>query len=68
MIQRVEEAVNISGVEAEIEIIDSIDEMINYRTWILPTLVINNKIIARGYVPTIEQILNFLNVNTISNI
>ncbi|MBN1950045.1 MAG: hypothetical protein JW801_02525 [Bacteroidales bacterium] len=47
MIQKVEEAVHISGHEAKIEIIDTIDEMLNYRTWILPTLVINEKIVAR---------------------
>ncbi len=43
MIQRVDEAVRILDIEAEIETIDGIDEMLNYRTWILPTLVINEK-------------------------
>jgi len=60
MIQRVEEAVKVSGTEAEIAFIDSIDEMLNYRTWILPTLIINENIVARGYVPLIEKIVDLL--------
>ncbi len=41
MISRIEEATNMPGVEATIEIIDSMDEILTYHTWILPTLVVN---------------------------
>jgi hypothetical protein len=60
MISRVEEAVKSSGAEVKIEIIDDITEMIKYPTWILPTLIVNDRIIARGYVPTSEKICKYL--------
>lgn len=56
MIARVEEAEEVSGVEADIEIVDSIGEFVKYKTWILPTLVINGRNVARGYVPNVEVI------------
>jgi hypothetical protein len=62
LITRVEEVIKSSGVEAGIEIIDDINEMLKYPTWILPTLIINNKTIARGYVPTKENIFKQLTV------
>lgn len=54
MIASVEEAVKVSGVDATIDIVDSIDEFLKYKTWILPTLVINGRNVARGYVPKVE--------------
>ena len=60
MISRVEEAVKFSGVEVNIEIIDKLEEMLQYPTWILPTLIINEKIVAKGYVPDIKKIQEFL--------
>lgn len=52
-----EEASKKSGKEASIEIIDSVDKMFAYNTWILPTLVINDHVVARGYIPSLQQIL-----------
>jgi len=63
MIARIEEAVKMSGKEAKIEIIDTLDEMLKYTTWILPTLVINNNVVARGYIPSIQQIISYLQNN-----
>ncbi|MFW6043377.1 MAG: thioredoxin family protein [Marinilabiliaceae bacterium] len=60
MIERVEEAVKVSGVETNIEIVDSIGELVKYKTWILPTLVINGKNVARGYVPDARVIQKHL--------
>ena len=56
MIARVEEALEASGVEANVEIVDNIGEFVKYKTWILPTLVINGRNVARGYVPKVEVI------------
>ncbi len=58
--QKVEETANLFGIEAKIEIINTIDEMLEYRTWIIPTLIINDVIVARGYVPSIEKIQEHL--------
>ena len=63
MIARVEEAIKLSGIEAEMEIIDNIDEMMKYQTWLLPTLVINDTIVARGYIPEILTIQEHLEFN-----
>ena len=60
MVARAEEAIMLSGVEAKIEIVDSMNEILKYPTWILPTLVINGKVAARGYVPSNEVIIRLL--------
>ena len=61
MVSRIEEATNMPGVEATTEIIDSLDEILAYNTWILPTLVVNKHVVARGYVPSLQQILKYIN-------
>ena len=58
-----EEAIKISGQPWKIEKIDSLDEMMKYPTWILPTLVINGKVAARGYVPSVKMIVKQLETN-----
>ena len=60
MIARVEETAEMHGIEANIKIIDSLDEMVTYNTWLLPTLVINDHMVARGYVPSVKQILEYM--------
>jgi hypothetical protein len=61
MISRVEEAAKLSGIKVNIVIIDKLEEMLQYPTWILPTLIINENIVAKGYVPDIKRIQEFLN-------
>jgi hypothetical protein len=61
MISRVEEAAKLSGIHINIVIIDKLEEMLQYPTWILPTLIINEKVVAKGYVPDIKKIQEFLN-------
>jgi hypothetical protein len=56
MIARAEEAGKYTDQEISIVIIDSFEEILRYHTWILPTMVINGKVIARGYVPSREVI------------
>ena len=46
-----------NNIEAEFIIISEISEFVKYRTWLLPTIVINDKIIARGYRPSKNKIL-----------
>lgn len=47
-------------VNFELKIISDQESFSNYRTWILPTVVINNRIIARGYKPNNQSILENL--------
>ena len=58
MVKQVEEAVLESGMDAEIQIVDKIDELVKFNTWVLPALVINGKMIARGYVPEKSKIID----------
>ncbi len=46
------------NIEADFTIISNADEFIKYRTWILPTIIINGKIVARGYRPSKNKMLN----------
>ncbi len=48
------------NIDAEFIIISNPNEFLNYRTWILPTIVINDKIVARGYRPSNNEIINNL--------
>jgi hypothetical protein len=57
LISRVQEAERISGSNTIIIIVDSMDEISTFNTWILPTLVINNQVVARGYAPSVKQII-----------
>jgi hypothetical protein len=57
MVKQVEEAVIESGMEADVKIVDKMDELLKYQTWVLPALVINGKMFARGYVPEKSKII-----------
>ena len=57
MVQTVEDAVSESGLNADVKILDTIEELVKFNTWVLPALVINSKMIARGYVPEKSKII-----------
>ncbi len=68
MIQKVDEAVLESGMDAEVKIVDKIEQLLKYHTWVLPALVINGKMFARGYVPEISKIIEELKKIEVTNI
>ena len=49
-----------NGIEAEFKIISESEEYVKYDTWILPTVLVNGNIVARGYRPPNERIFNHL--------
>ena len=49
-------------IDAEIKIVSNLKEFVKYRTWILPTVVINGKVVARGYRPTDEKLLEIFDL------
>lgn len=51
---------NENNIDAEFIIVSSLKEFLKYRTWILPTVIINSKVVARGYMPTDKVIINSL--------
>ena len=56
-----------NNIEAEFEIISSTEEFLKYRTWILPTIIINNKIVARAYRPSNHKILKYIKYESREN-
>jgi len=58
MVRQVEEAVHESGIAADVKIVDKIEDLVKFNTWVLPALVINNKMVARGYVPEKSRIID----------
>ncbi len=49
-----------NNIEVDFEIVTSLKDFLKYRTWILPTVIINNKVVARGYRPDDKKILENL--------
>ncbi len=60
IISKMEKLVNAQNIEVEFEIISELKKLLNYRTWILPTIIINGKIVARGYKPSDKTIIENL--------
>ena len=52
-----------NNIDAEFNIISNTHEFIKYRTWILPTIIINNKVVARGYRPA-NEIIGYFGSNS----
>ena len=46
-----------NNIEADFEILTRLKDFLKYKTWILPTVIINNKVVARGYQPSDDKIL-----------
>ena len=47
-------------INAEINTIFEMKKLLHYRTWILPTIIINGKTIARGYRPSEKKLFDAL--------
>ena len=60
IIRYLEYTVKKHHVDADVVVITEALSFLNYRTWILPTVVINGKILARGYRPSEKNILKYL--------
>lgn len=56
MINRLESILEETGITEEIQIVNDPDELLQYPTWVLPTLVINDKVVARGYIPSTDAV------------
>ena len=56
MISRVESILEQLGIVEEIQIVNDPDELLQYPTWVLPTLLINGQVVARGYIPSTDAV------------
>ncbi len=54
------EAVNETGVNAEIQKVDQINDIINYGVMITPALAIDGKVVVSGKIPSKEEIKNLI--------
>ncbi len=60
IIQALKAEINKNHWQAKIEIITRTEQFLNYKTWILPTIIIDNKIVSRGYFPSKKKLQKFL--------
>ena len=56
MIDRVKSILEKLDIDEEIQIVNDPEELQQFPTWVLPTLVINGEVVARGYLPSNEII------------
>lgn len=54
------EAVTQAGIDATVTKVEDIMEIMKYNVMTTPALVIDDKIVVKGKVPTIDEIMKFL--------
>jgi len=64
IIAKIQQFLNEQKISVDFIIKSELKEILEYKTWILPTIIINNKIVARGYKPNNDLIINSLNLKT----
>ena len=57
MIRYLKKIFDVHNIEAEIIQITDFEVIKTYPTWLLPTIVINEKVVARGYRPPKNEVL-----------
>ena len=60
IISKIEKFINSQNIDAEFIINSELEKFFANETWILPTIIINGKIVARGYKPNNNKIINNL--------
>lgn len=58
--QRVQQAVDESGLMAEIDKVEKIEEIVEYGVFTTPALLVNGEIKCKGHVPSIKTIKELL--------
>lgn len=58
---KVKDLVNSNGIEAVVEKVTDLQEIVGYGIMMTPGLVINEKIKSYGIIPKDDQIINWLN-------
>lgn len=60
MKKAIHQALEMSEEEGHIEEIRKLSEILKFPAWIFPTLIVNGKVVARGYTPKVEKIMEYL--------
>jgi small redox-active disulfide protein 2 len=58
--QKVKDLVSQNNIDAAVEKVTDINEMMSYGIMMTPGLVVNEKVMSTGIIPKDEQILNWL--------
>ena len=58
--QRVREVVATEGIEAEVSKVDDVMDIMAYGVMATPALVVDNKVVVKGRVPTAHEITQLL--------
>ena len=51
-----------NGIDADITKVDDIIEIMKYNIMITPALVVNEKVVSKGRIPSVEEIKQFLTI------
>jgi small redox-active disulfide protein 2 len=57
------EVVSETGIKAEIEKVEDIMRIMNYGVMSTPALVIDQKVVSKGRIPSKDEIKEFINLN-----
>lgn len=60
MFSNVQEALKQSSIEAHLEKVEDIEEMMKYNILTTPVLMIDNEVAVKGRVATVNEIIDFL--------
>lgn len=58
--EKVQEVINTNNIEATVEKVTDINDIMNYGIMMTPGLVIDEKVVSVGIIPKDEQILTWL--------
>lgn len=58
--QKVKDAVALNNIDASVEKVTDLSEIMNYGIMMTPGLVVNEKVVSSGTIPNDKQILNWL--------
>ncbi|MDZ7742171.1 MAG: thioredoxin family protein [Bacteroidota bacterium] len=60
IINKLKETLENADANYKLEVVNQLEELLKYPTWILPTIVINGHVVARGYAPDVKTIQKHL--------
>ncbi len=58
--QKVKDVVALNNIDASVEKVTDLSEIMNYGIMMTPGLVVNEKVVSSGTIPNDKQILNWL--------
>ncbi|MFO8087837.1 MAG: thioredoxin family protein [Bacteroidales bacterium] len=60
IVKEIEAVLELSDIDFELTIESRPKEFLKYPTWILPTILVNDNVVARGYAPKISAIQKYI--------